>query len=68
VRALAERMAAEDGDLYTVDELLAEVEATMRTIGPPNTTERLARHYAAESGCTAAELTADAGRLAERCS
>jgi hypothetical protein len=66
VRALAERMAAEDGDLYTADELLAEVEATMRAIGWPYTTERLAQHYAAETGCTVAELMADAARLAER--
>jgi hypothetical protein len=66
VRALAARMAAEDGDLYTADELLAEVEATMRSIGPPYTTERIARHYAAATGCTVADLMADAARRDRR--
>jgi hypothetical protein len=66
VCALVERIAAEDGDLYTADELLAEVEATMRAIGPPSTTERLARPFVAPCGCSVAELMADAARLAER--
>jgi hypothetical protein len=66
VRALAERMAAEDGDLYTADELLTEVRETMQAIGPPYTLERYAAHVAAELGCTVAELMADAARLAER--
>jgi hypothetical protein len=45
IRALAERMAAADGDLYTADELLAEVEATMQAIGScvPSSSPALSR-------------------------
>ena len=66
IRALAERMAAEEGDRFTADELLAGVVETWRAIGPPYTTERMARHAAAATGGTVDELMADAARLSER--
>jgi hypothetical protein len=64
VRRLVERIEAEEG--FAPGELLAEVERVMAEIGPPLTMERVTRYYAAETGCTVAELMADAARLAER--
>jgi hypothetical protein len=57
-------MAIADG--LEPDELITEARAVMETIGPPLTMERVTRYYAAETGCTVAELMADAARLAER--
>jgi hypothetical protein len=48
------------------EELISEVRAVMEAIGPPLTMERVARYYAAERGCTVAEIMAEAVQLCER--
>lgn len=56
-RALAERLAAEDG-CYTADELIAEVQATLQAVGQPYTTERIVRYVSRRDGIPVEELYA----------
>lgn len=62
IRALAERLAVEDGRIYTADELLAETQGIIRAIGEPFTAARAVAWLAKEDGIPEADLWAAIGR------